>query len=341
MLRFSKQDKQRLSQGKMFCGNYGGSEANVAVSLAMQGEQVEYVTRLPATQTGRAGAMKLRELGVGTDYILYGGDRIGVYYFEEAAGLRNAGVTYDRNGSAYYYLKPGMIDWRHALSDAAVLVVSGITAAISQDAADATFEALDTAREMGITISLDLNYRKNLWRYEGAQPRETLLRMMQYAEVMFGDVIEYEFVTGHPKIPFKPVSPDYDMNLDAYRRWYEELQLLAPNCRKMMIGMRNEISSSHHFLTGLLWADDRMYNAAIVDIPNVVDPMGVGDAFVGGFLHALRLFDDNDNQSILDYSLAAASLKNTISGDFNLSTEEEILDVMNDHFIMSDIKVYD
>jgi len=193
---------------------------------------------------------------------------------------------------------------------------------------------------MGITISVDLNYRKNLWRYEGAQPRETLLRMMQYAEVMFGDVIEYDFVSGHERIPFKPLTPDYDMNLDAYRRWYEELQLLAPQCRKMMIGMRNEISSSHHMLTALLWADGRMYNAPIVDIPNVVDPMGVGDAFDGGFLHALRLFDDSENQRILDYSLAAASLKNTISGDFNLSTEEEILEVMNDHYTIKDVKVY-
>lgn len=341
MLRFSKQDKQRLSQGKMFCGNYGGSEANVAVSLALQDDNVEYVTRLPNTHTGRAGAMKLRELGVGTNYIIYGGDRIGVYYFEEAASLRNSSVTYDRNGSAYYYLKPGMIEWREVLSGAAVLVVSGITAAISKEAANATFEALDTAVEMGIPISLDLNYRKNLWRYEDAMPRETLLRMMQYAEVMFGDVIEYDFVSQHERIPFKPITPDYDMNLDAYRSWYEELQQLAPRCRKMMIGMRNEISSSHHLLTGLLWADGTMYNAPIVDIPNVVDPMGVGDAFVGGFLHALRKFDNNDNQTILNYSLAAAALKNTISGDFNLSTEEEILEVMHDGFNLKDIKIYE
>ena len=341
MLRFSKLDKQRLSQGKMFCGNYGGSEANVAVSLAMQNDDVEYVTRLPDTHTGRAGAMKLRELGVGTDFIIYGGDRIGVYYFEEAASLRNSSVTYDRNGSAYYYLRPGMIDWRRVLSHAAVLQVSGITAAISQDAADATFEALDIAKEMGLTISVDLNYRKNLWRYEGATPRETLLRMMQYAEVMFGDVIEYEFITGHEKIPFKPLTTDYDMNLDAYRRWYEELHETAPRCRKMMIGMRNEISSSHHLLTGLLWADGMMYNAPIVDIPNVVDPMGVGDAFVGGFLHALQRFDNDDNQTILDYSLASASLKNTISGDFNLSTDEEILEVMHDGYNLKDIKIYD
>jgi len=340
MLRFSKQDKRRLSQGNMFCGNYGGSEANVAVSLAMQGEQVEYVTRLPDTQMGHAGAMKLRELGVGTNYILYGGDRIGTYYFEEAASLRNSSVNYDRANSAYYYLEPGMIDWRHTLRDATVLHVSGITAAITQPAADATFEALDTAVDMGLTISIDLNYRKNLWRYEGAQPRETLKRMMAYADVMFGDVIEYEFITQHEKIPFKPTSPDYDMNLPAYREWYQEIQKLCPRCRKIMIGMRNQISSSHHFLTALLWVEGQMYNAQIVDIPNVVDPMGVGDAFDGGFIHALRLFPD-DNQRILDYSLAAASLKNTIAGDFNLSTEEEIMEVMDDNFKIHDIKVYD
>ena len=341
MLRFSKEDKMRLSQGRMFCGNYGGSEANVAVSLAMQGDPVEYVTRLPNTQTGRAGAMKLRELGVGTNHIIYGGDRIGVYYFEEAASLRNSSVIYDRAGSAYYYLKPGMIDWHKALEGASVLQVSGITAAISQEAADATFEALDIADAMGLTISIDLNYRKNLWRYDGATPRETLERMMKYGDVMFGDVIEYEFITQHEKIPFKPTTPDYDMNLDAYRQWYEELHQLAPRCRKMMIGMRNQISSSHHMLTALLWADGKMYNAPIVDIPNVVDPMGVGDAFDGGFLHALRIFDDADNQSILNYSLAAASLKNTIAGDFNLSTEEEIMEVMNDNYQLHDIKKYD
>ena len=131
------------------------------------------------------------------------------------------------------------------------------------------------------------------------------------------------------------------MNLEAYRRWYEEIRLLCPRCRKIMIGMRNQISSSHHTLTALLWADGQMYNARIVDIPNVVDPMGVGDAFDGGFLHALRIFPDTDNQRILDYSLAAASLKNTIAGDFNLSTEEEILDVLDSDYTIHNIKVYD
>ena len=147
-------------------------------------------------------------------------------------------------------------------------------------------------------------------------------------------------ITQHPKIPVEALTPDYDMNLDAYRQWYEEIRELCPRCRQIMIGMRNQISSSHHMLTALLWADGKMHNARIVDIPHVVDPMGVGDAFDGGFLHALRLFPD-DNQRILDYSLAAASLKNTIAGDFNLSTEDEILEVMNDNYKIHDIKVYD
>ena len=339
MLRFSKEDKKRLAQGKMFCGNFGGSEANVAVSLAMQGEQVEYVTRLPDTQMGHAGAMKLSELGVGTRCIIYGGDRIGVYYFEEAASLRNSSVIYDRTGSAYYYLRPGMIDWKEALKDASVLHVSGITAAISQPAADATFEAIEAAEQAGLTISIDLNYRKNLWRYEGAQPRETLIRMMGHADVMFGDVIEYEFITSHAKIPFTPQTSDYKMDLDAYREWYEEIRQLCPHCRKIMIGMRNQLSSSHHLLTALLWTDGQMLNTDIIDIPQVVDPMGVGDAFSAGFLHALRLFPDDD-QRVLDYSLAAASLKNTIAGDFNLSTEEEILETLENKHHELNIKIY-
>ena len=326
MLRFSKEDKKRLSQGKMFCGNYGGSEANVAVSLAMQGEQVEYVTRLPDNQIGRAGAMQLQEYGVDTRHVLYGGERIGVYYFEEAASLRRPSVSYDRAGSAYYYLQPGMIDWQRVLDGASVLHVSGITAAISRQAADATFEALDVADAMGVAVSVDLNYRRNLWQYEGAQPRETLARMMERADVMFGDVVEYDFITAHPNIPFTPQSANYQMDFDAYRIWFEDIHRRCPRCKKMMIGMRNELGASHHLLTALLWTDGQMFTTRIADIPEVVDPMGVGDAFAGAFLHALRIYPEQ-NQRVLDYSLAAAALKSTIAGDFNLSTEDEIISV--------------
>ena len=327
LLRFSKNEKRRLIQGSEFSGQYGGSEANVAVSLAVLGEQVDYVTRLPKSEMGQGGMLRLRELGVGTDHVLFGGERIGTYYFEEAASVRNSRVIYDRQGSAYAELCPGMIDWHEVLRHATVLNVSGITAAISPNAAAATFEALDVAEELGLTISFDINYRKNLWRYEGADARGTLSTMLSRADIMFGDVVEFEFITGHPSIPFKACSADYQMPFDAYREWFDEIHRQFPRCRKWLMGIRNQVSSSHHTLTALLWTQGQMLTTRIYDIPGVVDPMGVGDAFMAAFLHSQSAFP-NDDQRALDFSLAAAALKNSIHGDFNLSTEEEILELM-------------
>ena len=327
LLRFSKPGHLRLTQGDMFTSKYGGSEANVAVSLATQGDEVTYITRLPDTPVGRAGAMNLAELGVDTSEILYGGQRIGTYYFEPPAGMRAAKVFYDRANSAYSDLKPGMINWREILKDCAFFHVSGITAAISQQAAEATFEALDIADEMGVTICFDINYRKNLWRYDGANPRETLSHMLAHCDMMFGDAIEFEWLSQHPQPPFTAIDSNFKMQMKEYREWFDELHEQFPRLKNWMMGMRNIVSSKHHTLTGLLWTEGHLLKAPIVDIPDVVDPVGVGDAFMGGWLHALKLYPD-DKQMQLNYSLAAASLKNTIPGDFNLSTEEEILDAV-------------
>ena len=201
LLRFSKLDHQRLSQGDYFTSKYGGSEANVAVSLATLGDNVQYVTRLPNTPVGHAGAQNLMQLGVDCRYIQWGGQRIGTYYMEPAAGMRSAKVIYDRANSACSEIEPGMIPWREILKDAAVLHVSGITAAISQSSADATFEALDIADEMGVKIAFDINYRKNLWQY-GADPRETLKRMLSHCDLMFGDAIEFEWICQRKQPPF-------------------------------------------------------------------------------------------------------------------------------------------
>ena len=330
LLRFSKPGQLRLTQGDMFTSKYGGSEANVAVSLATQGEDVTYITRLPDTPVGHAGAQCMAQLGVDISRIVYGGQRIGTYYFEPAAGMRAAKVVYDRDHSAYYDLAPGMIDWRSILKDADIFQVSGITAAISQQAADATFEALDIAEEMGITISFDINYRKNLWKY-GADPRKTLQRMLSRCDMMFGDAIEFEWISQHPQPPFTATDSNFKMQIPEYRAWFDELHTQYPRCRQWLMGMRNIVDSNHHTLTALLFTDGQLLEAPIIDIPDVVDPVGVGDAFMGGFLHALTLFP-GDRQKQLDYSLAAASLKNTIPGDFNLSTESEILATMEHRF---------
>ena len=330
LLRFSKPGHLRLTQGDMFTSKYGGSEANVAVSLASQGEDVTYITRLPDTPVGHAGAMNLAQLGVNTKHVLYGGQRIGTYYFEPPAGMRAAKVIYDRSGSAYYDLKPGMIPWRDILKDADIFHVSGITSAISQQAADATFEALDIADELGITVSFDINYRKNLWQY-GADPRETISRMLSRCDMMFGDAIEFEWLCQRAQPPFTATDSNFEMQMDEYSEWFDDLHAKYPRLRHWLMGMRNMVASNHHTLTALLWTDGTLLQAPIHDITDVVDPVGVGDAFMSGFLHAINIFPD-DRQKQLDYSLAAAALKNTIPGDFNLSTEDEIMDVVKQRY---------
>ena len=308
LLRFSKPGQLRLTQGDLFTSKYGGSEANVAVSLATQGEDVTYITRLPDTPVGHAGAMCLAQLGVDTSQVLYGGQRIGTYYFEPAAGMRAAKVIYDRSGSAYYDLKPGMIPWREILKDC--------------------------DDELGVIICFDINYRKNLWKYEGAEPRKTLSKMLSRCDMMFGDAIEFDWLSQHPQPPFTATDSNFDMQMKEYGEWFDELHAQYPRLKHWMMGMRNIVSSNHHTLTALLWTDGRLLQAPIMDIPDVVDPVGVGDAFMGGWLHAISLFPD-DKQKQLNYSLAAAALKNTIPGDFNLSTEEEILDVMEGRHTVS------
>ncbi len=335
LLRFSKPDHMRLTQLDMFTSKYGGSEANVAVSLATLGDNVEYITRLPDNAIGYAGAQNLMQLGVDTHRVLYGGTRIGTYYLEPAAGMRASKVIYDRNGSAYYELKPGMIPWREILKDADVLHVSGITAAISQNAADATFEALDIADELGLKISFDINYRKNLWKY-GADPRQTLKQMLSRCDMMFGDAIEFEYLCERQQPPFTATDSNFEMQMEEYGEWFDDLHREFPRCQRWLMGMRNMVASSHHTLTALLWTNGKLLQAPIFDIPDVVDPVGVGDAFMAGLLHSLSAFP-NDDQMALNYSLAAAAMKNTIPGDFNLASDEEIMAVIQHKYNKSSL----
>ena len=187
------------------------------------------------------------------------------------------------------------------------------------------------ADEMGVTVCFDINYRKNLWKYEGAEPRKTLSQMLSRCDMMFGDAIEFEWLSQHPQPPFTATDSNFQMQMKEYGEWFDELHANFPRLKNWMMGMRNIVSSNHHTLTGLLWTEGTLLQAPVIDIPDVIDPVGVGDAFMGAWLHAISLFPD-DKQKQLNYSLAAAALKNTIPGDFNISTEDEILDVMEQRY---------
>ena len=320
--RLSKPGCLRFPQGVSYDSIFGGSEANAAVSLAIFGNDVQFVTRLPKNGVAKACCMELQKYNVKTDNIVYGGDRLGIYYLEQAAAMRNSSVVYDRNDSSFTTLTTGMIDWNKALANAKMFHWSGIACAMSLSAADATFEAVREASSQGVTISCDINFRKNLWKY-GKKAEEILHPILGYSDIMFGTEQEFEIATGVKPVGFKAQSADEEIDAEAYKAWGEKVQKAYPRCKVFVLALRNQITTNHHLLTGLIYQEGKLYTTRIYDIEPVVDPMGVGDAFIAAYLHAQYRYPD-DAQHCLEFALAASALKNTIPGDFNLISEEEV-----------------
>ena len=328
MLRLSKHGAMRLTQGNSFDANYGGSEANVAVSLAMLGDDVEYVTRVPDNAIGEAALMHLREYGVDVHHSVKGGKRLGTYYFEPSAAMRSSRVVYDRDDSAFNTLSFGDIDWAPILKEVGLFHCSGITCATSQAALDTTMDAVRRAFESGVELTCDINYRANLWKYPGANARKALDELMQYSSFIFGDQNEWYVASGLDPIPFTALDESYQFDLDAYRRYFDQLHKMFPRAERMLMAHRNQLSFQHHVNAGVLWANGEIYTSRIYDIRPIVDQMGVGDAWVAAFIHARHQWPDDDRHC-LEFSTAAASLKNTVPGDQNLVSEQEILAAMH------------
>lgn len=327
MLRLSKHGAMRLTQGNSFEANYGGSEANVAVSLAMLGDDVEHVTRVPDNAIGEAALMHLREYGVDVRHAVKGGKRLGTYYFEPSAAMRSSRVVYDRDDSAFNTLSFGDIDWAPILKEVGLFHCSGITCATSQAALDTTMDAVRRTFESEVELTCDINYRGNLWKYPGANARKALDELMQYSSFIFGDQNEWYVASGLDPIPFTALDESYQFDLDAYRRYFDRLHKMFPRAERMLMAHRNQLSFQHHVNAGVLWVNGEIYTSRICDIQPIVDQMGVGDAWVAAFIHARHRWPDDD-RLCLEFSTAAASLKNTVPGDQNLVSEQEILAAM-------------
>jgi 2-dehydro-3-deoxygluconokinase len=324
MLRLSPPGYLRFGQARSFDVIYGGGEANVAVSLANYGIPVDYVTRLPDNDIGDACLMFLRQFGVGTDKVARGGKRLGIYFLEIGAIQRGSKVIYDRANSALATIEPGMIDWQAVFTDAAWFHWTGITPAISEGAAAVCLEAVQVASEMGLTISCDLNYRKNLWKW-GKTPGEVMPELVSYCDVAIGNEEDADKVFGI-------VAPDTDVtagvvDADKYRFVCEELAKQFPNLNVIAITLRGSLSASHNTWSGILWAQGQVYTAPVYQITHIVDRVGGGDAFAGGLIYGLCTFSD-DWQRALDFAVAASCLKHTVIGDFNLVTVAEVEKLM-------------
>lgn len=321
MLRLSTERHLRFSQANTFTATYGGGEFNVAVSLANYGVRTEFVTRLPKNEIGNCALMEMRKFNVESKNVVYGGDRLGIYYLETGAGTRGSNVVYDRAYSAMATIKAGEFNWEAVLKDATWFHWSGITPAISEAAAQECLRAIKTAHKLGITISCDLNYRSKLWQY-GKLPKDVMPKMLKYSTIVLGDLNTAFFMLGSDK-----VEPDYQ-DEKSLPKLYDQLFEVCPNLKIVATTLRYSISASHQQIGGVLYDGQELFSAEVKDVTPVVDRVGSGDAFMGGLIYGL-ITHDTDKQKALSIAVAACCLKHTISGDYNLITLAEIEKLIN------------
>lgn len=324
MLRLATPGYLRLSQSNELTATFGGGEANVAVSLANYGIPVDFVTRLPKNDIGRACMMDLRKHGVGTDNIVWGGERLGIYFLESGAVSRGSKVVYDRAHSAVSEIKPGMIDWVEVFEGAGWFHWTGITPAISQNAADVCLDAIKKANELGVTVSCDLNYRKNLWKY-GKTAGEVMPELVAGTDIVLGNEEDAEKVLG-----IKPEGVDVTgghVEGAAYESVSKQIMERFLRCKKVITTLRGSVNANHNSWSGVLWNGKKLYEAPTYQITHIVDRMGGGDSFMGGLIYGLLTYKGDDQQA-LNFAVAASCLKHTIYGDFNQVTVAEVEKLM-------------
>ena len=324
MLRLSTPGYLRISQADSFNVTFGGGEANVAVSLANYGCDAQFVTRFPDNDIARACIADLHKHGVGTKHCVFGGDRLGIYYLETGAVARPSKVIYDRAHSAISEIQPGMIDWDKVLEGADWFHWTGITPAISQGAADVCLEAVKAANRLGVTVSCDLNYRKNLWKY-GKKASEIMPELVACSDIILGNEEDADKVFGIKPEGFDVTATGGQVDQKRFQSVGEQLMAKFPRAKKVIITLRGSINANHNTWGGVLWDGKTLYQSPRYDITHIVDRVGGGDSFMGGLIYGLLNFDD---QKALNFAVAASCLKHTLYGDYNLVTVAEVENLM-------------
>ena len=326
MLRLAPQGFLRFSQANNFDVVYGGGESNVAVSLANYGVEVDFVTRLPKNDIGLSAMMEMRKRGVGVDKIVYGGDRLGIYFLETGAVSRGSKVIYDRAHSSMAEIEPGMVDWKTVFKDVTWFHWTGITPAISQGAADICLEAVKMASSMGVNISTDLNYRAKLWRYGG--DREAIMTALtSYCDIILGNEEDAEKHFGIKPEGLDITTQGAHVKAEAFLSVCQQMMKKFPKAKKVITTLRGSISASHNTWAGVLYDGSTMYKSKEYQITDIVDRVGGGDSFMGGLIYGLLKYP-KDDQNALGFAVAASCLKHTIKGDANLVSIEEVEKLM-------------
>ena len=319
MLRLTPPGHDVLFQTSRLEATFGGAEANVAVSLANYGEDVAFVTAAPANPIGDAMLRELRGFGVDTRFIRCCGDRLGVYYTETGSNMRPSKVIYDRAHSSMSEVEPGDFDWEIIFDGAKWFHTTGITPAIAEGTAKTALEAMKRAKEKGLTVSCDLNYRKKLWKW-GKMPKEVMSEMAQYIDVMIANEEDCQKCLG--------IELDVDVTsgkLDAskYEALARKIMATYKNVQYLAVSLRESMSADWNNWSVVLASKDRFYVSKKYEIRDIVDRIGGGDSFGSGLIWGLNNLDGP--QAAVEFAAAASALKHTIYGDFNRVSKDDVL----------------
>jgi 2-dehydro-3-deoxygluconokinase len=319
MLRLAPPGFERFLQSSMFVATFGGGEANVAVALAGFGVPARYVTVLPPNHpVADAVIAQLRSFGIDTASVVRAKGRMGAYYVEPGANQRPSKVVYDRDFSAIALAKPGDINWHASLADARWFHVTGITPAISQGAADLALESAAKARALGLTVSCDLNYRKNLWKYGKSAP-EVMRELVKLTDVAIANEEDCQKALG---IQAEADVESGSLDVSAYRRLTERVLQEYPNLKIVAITLRESKSASHNGWSACLHDGEQFLVSRYYDITHIVDRVGGGDCFAGGLIYGLLRLPSL--QEALEFAVAASCLKHSIPGDFARLSADEV-----------------
>lgn len=311
MLRLRAPGHERFFQSNMMEATYGGGEANVAVSLANYGQDVSYLTVLPQNALGDECVKELRKFGVDTSRIQRGPGRMGIYFLEAGANQLPSRVVYDRAYSAIALAKPGDIDWERAFAGVEWFHITGITPAISETAMELSLESIREAKKRGITVSCDLNYRKNLWKY-GKKASEVMAELAKYVDVAIANEEDVQKSLG--------ITADVDvssgeLSREKYRELGDKVLAAYPDMKMIAITLRESHSADWNGWAACLNNRTHFYVSKKYEIRNIIDRVGGGDSFAGGLIYGLNKYDDP--QQALEFAAAASCLKHSIIGDFN------------------------
>jgi len=318
MLRLKAPGSERLLQGPSLEATFGGGEANVAVGLARFGMDAAFVSLIPPNRIGDACIAELRKQGVDTSHVIRKGERLGIYFLEAGANQRPPVVIYDRAHSAIAEAVRGEIPWDGVFAGAGWFHITGITPAISESAALVTLEAVLHAKGKGVTVSCDLNYRKNLWKY-GRTAQEVMTEIVKHADVVTANEEDCQMALG--------VSADSDVEsgkveADHYRRLTDRVLEQFPDLRKIAVTLRESHSADHNGWSAVLNNRGEFLVSRKYEIRNIVDRVGTGDSFAAGLIYGLHVL--KSDREALEFAVAASCLKHSIPGDLPLLSLEEV-----------------